>query len=377
MRRDTLTNWSTNNPILAEGEMGLEKDTGRWKVGNGIDGWNALPYSNSIFSGPSVITDSSTGNALRITQTGNGNALLIEDSSNPDSTPFVIDANGNVGIGFALPSSKLQVDGVISASAISASALSGPLLSSTNPLMNGTVSIGTSAIPSRQDHVHPIDISRAPLDSPTFTGTPAAPTAVVDTNTTQIATTAFVLAQASGSNPLALGSVAQGNSTRYARQDHVHPTTGLGLTSGKLSQFSITTSEELAGIISDETGSGSLVFASGPSLTGIPTAPTASLGTSTTQIATTQFVANAISNLPSTLPSQTGQSGKYLTTDGSNASWSDLQLNTYAKLSGAIFTGVSSGVSPTTDGSNGFRNITISTSAPTGGNDGDVWLVYI
>jgi hypothetical protein len=37
--------------------------------------------------------------------------------------------------------------------------------------------------------------SYAPLASPTFTGTPAAPTASVDTNTTQIATTAFVVAQ--------------------------------------------------------------------------------------------------------------------------------------------------------------------------------------
>jgi hypothetical protein len=37
----------------------------------------------------------------------------------------------------------------------------------------------------------------APLASPTFTGTPAAPTAAVDTNTTQLATTAFVLAQLS------------------------------------------------------------------------------------------------------------------------------------------------------------------------------------
>ena len=36
-----------------------------------------------------------------------------------------------------------------------------------------------------------------------------------------------------------------------------------------------------------------------------------------------------------------------------------------------------SGTSPTAAGSNGFRNITISTSTATGGNDGDVWLVYV
>lgn len=47
-----------------------------------------------------VISGSSTGDALRITQTGTGNALLVEDSTNPDSTPFVIDASGRVIQGY-------------------------------------------------------------------------------------------------------------------------------------------------------------------------------------------------------------------------------------------------------------------------------------
>ena len=63
----------------------------------------------------------------------------------------------------------------------------------------------------------------APLASPTFTGTPAAPTAAADTNTTQVATTAFVLGQAGSATPLVDGTAAVGTSTRYARQDHVHP----------------------------------------------------------------------------------------------------------------------------------------------------------
>ena len=103
--------------------------------------------------------------------------------------------------------------------------------------------------------------------SPTLSGTPLSTTAAADTNTTQIATTAFVLGQASSTNPLALGTVAVGTSLRYARADHVHPTTGLGLTSGTLAQFASTTSAQLAGVISDETGSGALVFATSPSLT--------------------------------------------------------------------------------------------------------------
>lgn len=48
--------------------------------------------------------------------------------------------------------------------------------------------------------------SKADIASPTFTGTPAAPTATAGTNTTQIATTAFVLANAP-SSPIPAGSV--------------------------------------------------------------------------------------------------------------------------------------------------------------------------
>jgi hypothetical protein len=52
-----------------------------------------------------VIEGSSSGDLVRITQTGSGNALVVEDSTNPDSTPFVVDASGNVGIGTSSPSS--------------------------------------------------------------------------------------------------------------------------------------------------------------------------------------------------------------------------------------------------------------------------------
>lgn len=51
-----------------------------------------------------------------------------------------------------------------------------------------------------------------------------------------------------------------------------------------------TTSAQLASVISDETGSGALVFAGSPDFTGAPTAPTAATGTNTTQLASTAFV---------------------------------------------------------------------------------------
>lgn len=89
---------------------------------------------------------------------------------------------------------------------------------SATPLGPGTAVAGASSLYARQDHVHPTDTSRAPVASPTFTGTvtipsgasisgfaplaspaltgtPTAPTASVGTNTTQAATTAFVKAE--------------------------------------------------------------------------------------------------------------------------------------------------------------------------------------
>jgi hypothetical protein len=70
-------------------------------------------------------------------------------------------------------------------------------------------------------------INAAPVDSPTFTGTPAAPTPTVDDSTTKIATTGFVLGQASAAGdgtPAMDGTAGRGTSTHFARADHVHPT---------------------------------------------------------------------------------------------------------------------------------------------------------
>jgi len=96
------------------------------------------------------------------------------------------------------------------------------------PLMDGTAAVGTSLAYAREDHVHPSDTSRAPLASPALTGIPTGPTATVGTNTTQLATTAFVLANASSVapsnvNPLMDGTAASGVSALYSRGDHVHP----------------------------------------------------------------------------------------------------------------------------------------------------------
>jgi hypothetical protein len=43
-RNDTAANWTTANPVLAVGELGLETNTGFFKIGNGSTAWTSLAY---------------------------------------------------------------------------------------------------------------------------------------------------------------------------------------------------------------------------------------------------------------------------------------------------------------------------------------------
>lgn len=105
----------------------------------------------------------------------------------------------------------------------------------------------------------------APSVSPALTGTPTAPTATPGNSTTQIATTAFVAA--------AILAAATGVSSFNARTGAVVLT------------------------LADVTGTGVLTS---PALAGTPTAPTAAPGTATTQLATTAFVvANSVTSFMS------------------------------------------------------------------------------
>jgi hypothetical protein len=44
LRNDTAANWTSANPVLAQGEMGIETDTKKFKIGDGVTAWNSLAY---------------------------------------------------------------------------------------------------------------------------------------------------------------------------------------------------------------------------------------------------------------------------------------------------------------------------------------------
>lgn len=47
LKRGTAARWTSVNPLLAEGEAGVETDTGQMKVGDGLRNWVNLPYTGS------------------------------------------------------------------------------------------------------------------------------------------------------------------------------------------------------------------------------------------------------------------------------------------------------------------------------------------
>ena len=67
-KRATATRWTSVNPILATGELGLETDTNKMKFGDGATHWNSLSYANIGNTGPQGPTGP-TGTGLSRTTT--------------------------------------------------------------------------------------------------------------------------------------------------------------------------------------------------------------------------------------------------------------------------------------------------------------------
>jgi len=73
----------------------------------------SLVTTGTITATSAVFNVSSSSDAVRITQSGTGQAFVVEDSTNPDASQFVVNNDGNVGIGDSTPSQKLTVTGNI------------------------------------------------------------------------------------------------------------------------------------------------------------------------------------------------------------------------------------------------------------------------
>lgn len=65
-RYDTASNWTTNNPVLLAGELGIESDTRKMKVGNGTSTWSQLGYQTPNL--PSSVAHTNKSNTFGYTQ---------------------------------------------------------------------------------------------------------------------------------------------------------------------------------------------------------------------------------------------------------------------------------------------------------------------
>lgn len=81
-KRDTAANWTSNNPTLLAGQLGIETDAlttePKFKIGDGTTAWTGLPYAGS--SGLSGLTIDKYTKATSATTIGN--ALLSDDGTN-------------------------------------------------------------------------------------------------------------------------------------------------------------------------------------------------------------------------------------------------------------------------------------------------------
>ena len=169
LRRDTAANWTTGNAVLAAGEVGYETNTGKFKIGNGSTAWNSLAYSIASNISAAVLNDLGD---VTITAAASGDFLRWNGSA------WINDA-----VNLSTDTIGSYVESLIAGTGVTLSNNSGE---GATP----TVAVDTSVIQARVANVSDTEIgylngvtsaiqtqidAKAPLASPTFTGTVTVP----------------------------------------------------------------------------------------------------------------------------------------------------------------------------------------------------------
>lgn len=120
---DSTAATANSNPIVLDsrGEANIWLSSANYKFkltdADGTEIWTvdniAAPSTalSPVFSSNVTISANTSGPALLVTQTGAGAAIRVQDSADPDSSPFVVDTSGQVGIGTATPANAIDVAG--------------------------------------------------------------------------------------------------------------------------------------------------------------------------------------------------------------------------------------------------------------------------
>jgi hypothetical protein len=144
-RRDTAANWTANNPTLAAGELGLETDTAKFKIGDGTTAWNSLAYAYtagatgptgptgatgaaSTVTGPTGATGATGPTGAASTVTGPTGATGATGATGPTGAGGVEAVNAQVGTTYTFV--LTDKDDLVTASNASAQTYTIPLNSS-------------------------------------------------------------------------------------------------------------------------------------------------------------------------------------------------------------------------------------------------------
>ena len=105
IRRDTAANWTSANPTLTQGELGLETDTGKLKAGDGSTAWTSLSYYTLGTTGAAMYSDSIANFTGDLQKSGVSVPAYSDTTANftgalqKSGVPVAADANLNTFIG--------------------------------------------------------------------------------------------------------------------------------------------------------------------------------------------------------------------------------------------------------------------------------------
>jgi hypothetical protein len=327
-RRGTASQWTSANPILNAAEMGWESDTNKFKIGDGTNHWADLDYfidANSTVNpsfGSSIVFEGATANDFETT-------LAITDPT-ADRTITFPDATGTV----ALTSD-------IAVTASSTTTFTNKTL--TSPKINEDVAVTatatelnyvdgvTSAIQTQMD-------AKAPINNASFTGTFSAPTGTI--TSTMITDGTIVDGDINASAAIAQSKIANLTTDLSAKAPLADPTftgtvsaTNLTL-SGNFTVNGTTTNinstnlvVEDKNIVLGDTATPADNTADGGGITLKGTTDKTFNWVDSTDAWTSSEHINLASgktlkyNGTDLVAAQSGNSGKYLTTDGTSTSW--------------------------------------------------------
>jgi hypothetical protein len=95
-RRGSAASWTSANPTLAQGELGIELDTDQFKIGDGILAWNSLPYGGLQGEDGPAGPNGATGATGAAGATGATGATGPQGEQGEQGEPGVVDATSPI-----------------------------------------------------------------------------------------------------------------------------------------------------------------------------------------------------------------------------------------------------------------------------------------